>query len=263
MDTVIIAALSVTMIGAACAVMLSIASKIMAVKIDERIEKIQKVLPGTNCGSCGFPGCSGYATALVEDPSIKASLCTWGGADAINQISAILGVEAEAFVSKAAVIHCGGDSAARQKKMNYKGIESCAAANLLFGGQGACTYGCLGYGDCQLVCPSKAVFLEDGLARIDPELCTGCALCVKACPNGIISIERAPAKTVIACSNIERGAVVRNKCTKCCVGCGRCMRECPKLAVVVENNLAVIDYEKCNGCGHCAKICLTKCILHE
>jgi len=259
MDAIAIAVIYITIIGAVCATILSVAAKVMYVAVDERITKIQAALPGTNCGACGFPGCAGYAAALVADSSLKSNLCPPGGAGAIAQISAVLGIASEAAVSKTAVIHCGGDANARTLKMEYKGIQTCQAAMGVFSGESACAYGCLGYGDCVAVCPVDAVCLENGLARVNAN-CTGCGLCVKTCPTRIISINDGGMKPVIACSNIEKAAAVRSKCTKCCLGCGRCVRECPEKAVVMENNLAKIDYGKCNKCMHCIEVCVTKCI---
>jgi RnfABCDGE-type electron transport complex B subunit len=261
MDTVIIAVSSVTIIGAVCAALLSIASKVMHVVVDERITKIQEVLPGSNCGACGFPGCSGFATAIVKDPSVKSNLCTPGGAEVVKQISAIMGVEGEAAVSKVAVVRCGGDTEVRQKKMDYTGIQTCyAATNLAFAGEAACSYGCFGYGDCKAVCPVDAICIENGLARISMNRCNGCGMCVKACPNKIISIENGAIKTLVACSNIEKAAAVRKKCAKACLGCGLCVRKCTQEAIVVENNVAKIDYGKCTDCGVCSEACPTKCV---
>ncbi|MCL2284867.1 MAG: RnfABCDGE type electron transport complex subunit B [Firmicutes bacterium] len=260
MHTVLIAVLLITVIGIVCAAILSIASKIMYVAVDERVTKINAALPGTNCGACGFPGCAGYASALIENSETKSNLCTPGGADVVAQISAVLGIESEAVASKVAVILCGSDADTQTKKMTYTGIQSCYAAATVFCGESACAYGCLGYGDCKLVCPFDAICVTNGLARVNRNLCTGCGLCVAACPHKIISIQNGESKTHVLCSNIEKAAAVRKKCTKCCFGCGRCMRECPEKAVVVENNLAKIDYEKCTDCGHCVGICPTKCI---
>ena len=260
MNAVLIAIVSMTAIGALCAVILSILSKIMYVAVDERVTKINAALPGTNCGACGFPGCMGYASALVESPDTKSNLCAPGGADTVVQISEILGIESEAFSSKFAVIHCGSDADTQKKKMIYTGIQTCYAAATVFCGESACAYGCLGYGDCKLVCPFDAICIVNGLAYVNRKLCTGCGLCVAACPHKIISIQSGDAKNHILCSNIEKAAVVRKKCTKCCFGCGKCVRECPDKAISIENNLAKIDYEKCTNCGHCATTCLTKCI---
>jgi RnfABCDGE-type electron transport complex B subunit len=259
MDTIITAIISIAAIGAVCAVILSLASKFMAVKIDERVAKIQECLPGSNCGACGYPGCSSYAEALIS--GTKTNLCTPGGADVLQKINDILGGDNtdSAFEEKTAVINCRGDLSAQQIKMDYKAIKTCAAAKQIFGGERACAFGCLGYGDCKIACPSDAVCIESGLAKINKN-CTGCALCVKACPNNLISIEKKSVPVVILCKNIEKGAVARKKCSNCCLGCGRCVRECPDGAITLTDNLAKIDYEKCTDCGHCAEVCIAKCI---
>jgi len=259
MNTIFIAVFSVTTMGIICAAMLCIASKFMYVKIDERVAELEACLPGANCGGCGFPGCSGYAVAILSGKA-EANLCSPGGAEALQKISAILGVEAGNIEKKAAVIHCRGDCEAQQKKMNYKGIQTCAAAKQLFGGEGACAFGCIGYGDCKIVCPSNAVCIENGLARIDPRLCTGCGLCVKACPNSLISVENAGIAVAVLCKNIEKGAVVRKKCSRGCIACGKCVRSCQSQAITMADNLAKIDYEKCTHCGICASDCVTKSI---
>ena len=260
MGTIIIASISVTVIGIIIAVILSIASKLMAVETDERVTKILQALPGSNCGACGFPGCSGYAQALISSQGLKSNLCTPGGALASEQISAILGVKVEKVARKYAVVRCKGDSFTQLKKMNYKGIQSCKAAKQLYSGEGACAFGCLGYGDCKIICPSNAVCIENGLAHINTKNCTGCGLCVKACPNNIITIENAGTSVFVLCNNIEKGALVRKKCSNGCIGCGICVKGCPTGAIVIEDNLAKIDYEKCNNCSKCAEICVTKSI---
>jgi len=263
MQTIIVSVISISTLGVICAALLSIATKLMSVAVDERILGIQELLPGSNCGACGFPGCLGYARALVEDENVKTTLCPPGGAKLIKQLGDVLGVEdgdgADGAV-KFAVIHCMGDSTVSQKKMAYTGIQTCMAAKQLFGGESACTYGCLGYGDCQIPCPSDAIYIENELARIHTKLCTGCGLCIKACPNELITMEHDSIATVVVCKNLEKGAVVRKKCSKCCLGCGKCARECPSAAIILEDHLAKIDYEKCIGCRHCADICVTQCI---
>ena len=147
-----------------------------------------------------------------------------------------------------------------QKRMDYRGIQSCAAAKQLFGGEGACAFGCLGYGDCQKVCPSNAICVEGSLARIDKRFCTGCGLCVKACPNNLILVEDAAIAVAVLCRNIEKGALTRKKCSKGCIGCRKCIQACLSEAIAVEDNLAGINYKKCSRCGGCAEACVTKCI---
>jgi len=232
----------------------------MFVSTDERVAQLEEIMPGANCGACGYPGCSGYAKALLAGEA-KANQCPPGGADLVKKISAILGIEGGSIEQKIAVVHCMGDNEAQQKKMEYKGIQTCAGAKQLFGGQQACAFGCLGYGDCQIVCPTNAICMEEGLARIIKDLCTGCGLCVKVCPNKLIVIENASIPVLIACKNIEKGAVVRKKCKYGCIACTKCVKECPNGAIVIEDNLAKIDYSKCKqSCGKCVEVCMTKCI---
>ena len=141
--------------------------------------------------------------------------------------------------------------------MEYRGIKSCLAAKQLFGGEGACPFGCLGYGDCQKVCPGNAICLEDSLARINKNLCSGCGLCVSACPNNLIAVKSSDITVSVFCGSTEKGATLRKKCANCCLGCGKCARECPAKAIEVKDNLAVIDYEKCTNCGKCAEVCVS------
>jgi electron transport complex protein RnfB len=259
MDIIITAVISVTVIGLICAVMLAAASKVMAVKVDARVSNIRECLPGANCGACGYAGCDGYAAALVAD-GVKTNLCVPGGDSVSKQISGILGTEYENVQEKVAVIHCCGDNCATKEKMDYTGIETCAASKLLFGGKGACSFGCIGFGDCVKACPNGAICIENGIAHVDTRLCTGCGMCASVCPSRIISIEPDNIQTVVMCSNTEKGAVTRKKCANGCIACKKCERECPVQAIVVENNVAKINYELCNGCGHCAEVCPVKCI---
>jgi len=260
MNTIVFAVISVTVIGVICSFILSIVSKLLYVKIDERITLLTNIMPGANCGACGYPGCSGYASALIED-NAKANLCTPGGASLLAKISEILGVDAGSIEKKTAVVLCSGDENTRNKKMEYSGLLTCEAAKQHYSGQSACAYGCLGYGDCEKACSSGAICMEDGLAKIITALCTGCGLCVKACPNKIVSIENAGIPVFVACKNTEKGAVTRKKCGAGCIACTKCVKECPAGAVAIINNLAVIDYAKCNGCQKCSEVCMTKCIL--
>lgn len=258
MSTVVMAILAVTVIGVICAVMLAVASKVMAVKTDEKAAELREALPGANCGACGYPGCDGYAAALAGG-GVKTNLCI-PGADAVaKQLSAILGVDFQNVEEKVAVVHCCGDWDATRDRIDYEGARTCAAAKLL-GGKGACSYGCIGFGDCARACPYDAICMEKGIARVDNRKCTGCSLCVASCPNKIITVERDTMKTAVLCASRDKGAVARKNCTAGCIACKKCEKECPVQAIVVENNLAVIDYAKCIDCGRCAEVCPVKCI---
>lgn len=259
MNVLLIGILSVTVVGIICAVVLSVASKLMYVHVDERIDQVRDCLPGANCGACGYAGCDGYAAAVVADESVSLSLCTPGGNDVVKSIGAVLGREGGVVEPKIAVIRCKGDHSVTSDKMIYEGIEGCTAAKLLFGGVGKCTFGCMGLGDCVKICPHQAIYLKNGIAHVDPGLCIGCGICEKACPNHLIAILPESAKTQVLCSNMEKGAAVRKSCSAGCIGCGKCAKVCPSNAVVIKNNLAYVDHKKCVNCGNCRDACPMHC----
>lgn len=261
MSGIILATVSVTAIGVICAVMLAVASKVMAVKEDERFPIVRECLPGANCGACGYAGCDGYAHALVDGEGVKTNLCVPGADSVSKKLSEVLGVEFEDVIEQVAVIKCKGDCNATSNKMDYQGIESCKAAKLLFGGTGKCSFGCMGLGDCAAVCPNDAICIENGIAHINTRLCIGCGMCASVCPNKLISIMPDVEKMLVTCSNTEKGAITRKACSHGCIACKKCEKECPIGAITVENNLSRIDYEKCTNCGHCAEVCPTKCIM--
>ena len=275
MNIIVIAVISVGAMGLVCAALLSVASKVMHVEVDESIAFIRACLPGANCGACGYSGCDGYASALVENGAAH-NLCPPGGNATREQINEILGADAgEGIDKKIAIVHCMGDSESMQSKMEYDGIRTCVAAKQLFGGQSACTFGCIGFGDCMNACPSAAICVENDLARIDSRKCTGCGICVKACPTGIISVETEPVYVAVLCKNTEKGAKLKDKCSRGCIGCMKCAKECPAEAITVSDSLASIDYSKCNGCiasqeidpdsqekqYRCVEVCVKKCIV--
>ena len=247
-------------IGLLAGILLSVAAVVFAVQKDEKAEEIAEALPGANCGACGFSGCSGYAAALSKGETTDTGLCAPGGAAAAAAIAAILGVEADAFQKKAAVVRCQGSWDLTDMKMEYQGMETCAAANQLFSGMGACRYGCIGYGDCLSACEYGAVTVENGLSTIHPELCKGCGKCVTACPKGLIRLLPEKRQAAVLCSNHDKGARTRQVCTVGCIGCMRCVKACEAGAVTVENFLACVDPEKCTGCGKCAEVCPQHCI---
>lgn len=264
MNEILTAVIPVVIIGVICAVMLVVASKLMAVEEDERLPKVRECLPGANCGACGYAGCDGYAKALVEDESVPSNLCV-PGADAVSrQLSEVLGVEFADVVEQVAIIHCGGDCNHTQKNADYHGMESCAAAKLFYGGGGSCSYGCIGLGDCMNVCPQNAIYLENGIAHVNYRLCIGCGMCAKACPNHLISVTADVERVVVTCNNKDKGAVTRKVCSNGCIGCKKCEKVCSSGAIKVTDNVAVIDYDKCPECddfGACARSCTAGCII--
>lgn len=263
LEAILTAVIPVVIIGVICGAVLVIASKLMAVREDERLPKIRECLPGANCGACGYAGCDGYAKALCEKAGTPVNLCVPGGDMTAKELGELLGVDAGEVARKTAVVHCSGDCQKTQDKVDYKGIESCKAAKLLYGGKGSCVYGCLGFGDCQAVCPHDAVCLTNGVARVDPRVCVGCGLCTGVCPNRLISLIPVRETVVTLCSNKDKGAQTRKNCSAGCVGCKKCEKVCPLGAVKVVDNVAVVDYRKCEDCpdvGICAKNCPVGCL---
>lgn len=260
MWTIVIATGSVTAIGLLCSILLVVVSKFMAVTTDERVAFIREALPGVNCGACGFSGCDGYSAALVAGGT-AVNLCIPGGDLVSRQIGVILDMApGDDVPMRVAVVHCIGDTGARREKMEYRGLHSCSAARRLYGGEGACAFGCIGYGECADVCPNGAICVERGLARVDPRKCTGCGLCVKVCPNKVISIEDVGIAVAVRCMSTESAASVSTKCTVGCIACMRCVKACEAGAITVNGFLAQIDYTKCTGCGKCADSCNRGCI---
>jgi len=255
MNQILFAVVVVAAIGIVGAVILVAASVVMYVPVDERVEQINAVLAGANCGACGCAGCADYARAVVEDGA-PIDKCTPGGVECTGAVAAIMGVEAGQSRSMKAAVACSGDCEHTAKRFDYQGLNRCAAAKGLYGGDGACAYGCLGYGDCAAVCPFGAIAMERGIARIDRTKCVGCGLCVSACPNGIIHlVPEHRRKPVVLCSSRDKGADVRAVCSAGCIGCMKCAKVCAKDAITVDNNLAVIDQDRCVGCQLCVKEC--------
>lgn len=264
MSEILTAVIPIVIIGAICAVVLVVASKVMAVKENEKIPQIRECLPGANCGACGFAGCDGYAKALAEGEVSATNLCIPGSDAVAKKLSEVMGVEFEDVVEQVAVVHCGGDCNYTEDRVEYSGINSCAAAKLIYGSKGACSYGCMGLGDCVSVCPNDAICIENGIAHINTHACVGCGLCVKKCPNGVISLMADVDRVVVACNNKDKGAQTRQACKNGCIGCKKCEKVCELNAVKVVDNLARIDYDKCIDCedlGACARECTTGCIM--
>ncbi len=244
----------VVVVGLIAGLILSVASIVFNVPVDEKEEALLEVLPGANCGACGFSGCSGYAAALAKGEA-KVGLCAPGGPDVAEECAEVLGVSAGNVEKKVAVIRCGGHCDNVDHKMEYKGIDTCQAASQMFGGDSACQYGCLGYGDCAAACPEHAITVCNGLATVDASLCTGCGICAKTCPKQVIIVAPAKFRQHVRCVNADKGAETRKICKTGCIGCMKCQKECPFGAITVKDFHASIDYEKCKNCGKCKQVC--------
>ena len=247
--------LTISGIGLLCGVVLVIAAKFLAVPVDETAENIRNVLPGANCGACGYAGCDDYAGKLATDKTIKCTLCTPGGGEVAEKISGILGVACEAMVPQKAMVHCAGTFDVAQFQMEYVGPKTCKACHSFYKGRKSCTYGCIGYGDCVSVCNFNALMIVNGVAVIDRDLCTGCGACANICPTKIITIKPETSKVYVACSSHDKGGVTRKLCTAGCIGCMKCQKTCQFDAIHVVDGVASIQPDKCTSCGECIAVC--------
>lgn len=259
MEQIIIPIIIVGIIGLVLGIGLAVASVLLSVPVDEKVTKIREALPGANCGACGYSGCDGYAEAVAAGEA-EANRCVPGGADTAALVAEIAGVAAGDFVAKRAYVLCRGTCEVTNPKYDYRGLNSCAAAAMLFGGPGSCSFGCIGMGDCVSACTYGAIRVVNGVASVDPALCGGCGQCSNVCPKNIIDILPTGAEYLVFCSNKDKGALTRKACSVGCIGCKLCEKKCPVGAVSVSDNLARIDTDKCIGCGECSAVCPQKCI---
>lgn len=230
---------------------------------DPKIEEVLNVLPGVNCGGCGYLGCSDYAVAIVTDND-PVNKCTVGGKACAAGIAAIMGVEVGEMVKVFAVVHCGAHTGDRLKTHEYRGEARCSAAHQVAGLQG-CAYGCIGFGDCVRACHYDAMHLEDGLATVDFNKCIGCGACSKVCPREIITItgfneDRIP---VVTCSNKDKAKDARNVCNTACIGCKACVKQSALFSVT--DNLSRYDHaaftpEQYEPAARAIEKCPTNCI---
>ncbi|ADL68391.1 electron transport complex, RnfABCDGE type, B subunit [Thermoanaerobacterium thermosaccharolyticum DSM 571] len=247
--------------GLVFGIVLAYASKKFEVKVDQKEVEVRNALPGANCGACGYPGCDGFAHA-VSTGNAPIDGCKVGGASAAKKVGAILGVKTDVSNKKmVAFVKCNGTRKNALEKYKYFGIDDCRSAVQYQDGSKGCRFGCLGLGTCEKLCPFDAIHvIGDGVAVVDEDKCTGCGICVDACPKNIIELVDANTKTRVICSNTDKGKNVRPVCTVGCIGCKACERACNYDAVHVIDNLAKIDYEKCVSCMACVEKCPTDSI---
>lgn len=232
-----------------------------SVKKDPLEEELNEIMPGVNCGGCGYSGCAAYAEALASGAETNTSRCTAGGKDTADAIAAAMGVAPQAYIPTVAHVFCQGDCHHTQRRYDYTGTPHCASAAGLFAGPNSCTYGCLGFGDCYDVCEFNAIYIEDGIAKVNHNNCTACGKCVEACPKHLIQmIPKHELATKCSCSNHWPPAVTRKACTIGCIACRRCIKTCPVDAIEMDDNRVVIDQYKCIHCGKCVGVCPTKAI---
>ena len=266
MEILLSTVLTLFVLGILAAVILYFVAQKFKVEEDPRIDVVEKMLPGANCGGCGFAGCRGMADALVKRDDIADLYCPVGGAGTMKACADYLGKAAPEKEPQVATVRCGGVCSKRPRTNVYDGASSCAVASSLYVGPTGCAFGCLGFGDCEVACTFDAIRVnpETGLPEVDAEKCTACGACVKACPKMIIELRKKWPKgraVYVSCVSKDKGAVVMKACKAGCIGCSKCQKVCAFDAITVENNVAYIDPAKCRLCRKCVNECPTGAIV--
>ena len=247
--------------GLLIGILLGIAGKMLHVPVNEKELAVRELLPGNNCGGCGFPGCDGLAQAIAEGTA-PANQCPVANAETHAKIAEVCGSAITETEKQVAFVMCSGTCDKTARKYNYYGIDDCRQAVLAPGrGEKQCTYGCMGYGSCVSACQFDAIHVVDGVAVVDKEKCVACGKCIAACPKHLIELVPAKAEKLVSCHSNDKGKDVRVACEVGCIGCMLCVKQCEAGAITVKDNLAHIDYSKCTNCGKCAEKCPRKIII--
>ncbi len=222
MTTIIASLIFTAVLGALLALVIGVAAKTFAVETDERVEVVADMLPGANCGGCGYAGCADFAKALAAG-QVPPAQCPVASAADIKRIAEFLGIIAEEKEKLVAVVRCSG-SAAVTRRAPYNGVGDCRTAVVVAGGAKGCDYGCIGFASCARACPFDAIEIRDGLAVVHPEICVGCGKCVAACPKNLIALVPATVNVHVYCNSPEKGALKRKVCKTACIGCRKCVK---------------------------------------
>ncbi len=241
---VIIAVAVMSGLGFSLASILAVASKKLYVFEDPRIDQVEGMLPGSNCGACGLPGCRAFAESTVAG-TVTPGDCTVTTEESRDNIAEYLGVDVGGEEKQTARLACAGGTNVARQRAAYEGIANCRGANLVAGGGKGCAWGCLGYGDCMVVCDFDAIVMNEfGLPVVNDILCTACGDCVEICPTGLFSLQPISNRLWVACKNESFGDAAENECAVACNACAKCVADAPEGLVEMINNLAVVDHSK-------------------
>lgn len=264
--TLLYTILTLALLGLTSAVVLYFVAQKFKVYEDPRIDEVADALPGANCGGCGYAGCRNFAEAIVSKEDMSGLFCPVGGNSTMAETAKILGRVAAAKDPLVAVVRCNGTPEHRPKTSIYDGATTCAIEHALYTGETGCPNGCLGQGDCVVVCQFGAIEMNKvtGLPEVIDEKCTSCGACVKACPRAIIELRKKSPKDrkiYVSCVNEDKGAAAKKYCSVACIACTKCVKVCPHDAIVIDKNRAFIDSAKCKLCRKCVTECPTNAIL--
>ena len=152
-----IMALGAVVLGAA----LGYASIKFKVEGDPLVDKIEAILPQTQCGQCSYPGCKPYAEAIAEG-EVDINLCPPGGQEGVRKLADLLGREVKPL-----------NAEEKPKQVAIIDEQTCIGCTL-----------------CIQACPVDAIVgAAKQMHTIVEPLCTGCELCVKPCPVECIRME--------------------------------------------------------------------------
>jgi len=244
MNSYLVAPAITTGLGLFFAVILAVAYRFLRVEEDTRVEAALDLLPGSNCGACGQPGCHAFAEKLVLGER-SPSQCTVAGNDAIDALAELLDVDPGAQEKRVARLHCAGGKGQAYQIAEYRGFESCSAAAVVSGGGKGCPWGCLGLGDCRSACTFDAITMNgNGLPCVDPAKCTSCGDCVDACPRDLFELVPLSQHLFVQCKTPLAGDLALGLCTTACDACGRCAADAAPGLIRMEDNLRVVDYTR-------------------
>ncbi|MCL2088136.1 MAG: RnfABCDGE type electron transport complex subunit B [Oscillospiraceae bacterium] len=259
-ETILYSVLSVGAIALVFGLILGFSAKKLSVKPDVRVDQIFNILPGANCGGCGFPGCAVFAENVASGKASHLG-CPPAGPEGAMKIAEFLGIDADEINKNSAYVKCRGTDDNIKRNYYYDGPKSCVAASQLAAGSNkSCTYGCIGLSSCENVCLFGAIEIVNSVAVINKNKCTACGKCVAVCPKNLIEITNDANRIRVLCNSRDKGKLVRENCRAGCFGCNICQNNCETGAITVSNNIASIDYDKCTMCMKCVDKCPAKSI---